>query len=212
LTSKAPPKGGELVEMVTLAEEEKPFARMQLRVKTKDDSGGRQFPTRTNVKTWGVLVEEEGKVRERGDNETEDKTMDSSFTDHCTSPSLDSILTEPKSFKFAEGFIFNPDNTSNLNRGEREGRIDREITFSQLLTSPEEEEEEEEDLPFMMSWNVSPTIANEELGVTITWEREEKEREEKMSEGQVSRYEGKVWKHCNSKDNGNWESGERLES
>jgi hypothetical protein len=141
LTSKAPPKGGEFVLMVTRFDEEWPFERTQLRVNVKEDCRGRVLPTITKLNTWGELGPEEGRDCVRGDSDPDDNTIESSFTDHRTSP-RDAMSTLPKSFSFEEGFIFNPDRTSNFTTGAREARMESWIDFSQLLTTPEDFEEE----------------------------------------------------------------------
>jgi hypothetical protein len=207
-TSSTPPKGGEFVEMTTRLEEEWPLAREQLRVKTKDDCWGRLFPTITKLNTWGELGTEEGRDRERGDSETDDKAIESSSTDHRTSP-RDAMSTLPKSFSFDEGFIFDPDSASNFTTGDWEARMESWTTFSQLLPSPGDSE----DLPVITIWNTAPTAAAEELAVTRMTGERGAEDGEKVRETQESRYEGEVWKHRNSKNRG-WglEVGSMLES
>lgn len=61
--------------------------------------------------------------------------MELSLTDHVATP-LDFMSILPKIFNFEEGFIFNPEITSNLNTGARESRIDNSTTLSQLRSSP----------------------------------------------------------------------------
>jgi hypothetical protein len=177
-------------------------------VNTKDDCGGRLFPTITKLKTWGELIGEEGSDRDRGDSDTDDNTIESSFTDHCNSP-LDPMSTLPKIFNFDEGFILDPEDTSNLTTGDREARMEILMNFSHLLRSSAEFEE----IPLITIWKVSPMTAEVELGVTTTPDREEEE--EKIRDGHESRYKGEIWKHLNSKDKG-WglkrEFGPKLES
>jgi hypothetical protein len=206
-TSSTPPKGGEFVEMTTRLEEW-PLAREQLRVKTKDDCWGRLFPTITKLNTWGELGTEEGRDRERGDSETNDKAIESSSTDHHTSP-LDGMSTLPNSFSFDDGFIFGPDSASNFTTGDWEARMESWMTFSQLLPSPGDTD----DLPLITIWNTAPTAAAEELAVTMMTGERGAEDGEKVRETQESRYEGEVWKHRNSKDRC-WglEVGSMLES
>jgi hypothetical protein len=164
LTSNTPPKGGEFVVMTTLVDEEWPLAKVQLRVNTKDDCWGRLFPTITQLRTWGVLVGGEGRVRERGDREIEERRRESSFTDHCTSP-LDPMSTLPKIFSFDEGLIFDPDNTSRLTTGDREARMEIWMAFSQLLASPG-------DVPLITIWNTAPTVvAKEEFTEIVNTEK-----------------------------------------
>ena len=103
--------------MTTLLDEENPLASEQVRVKTKDDCWGRLFPTITKLNTCGELGREEERDRERADRDTDDNTIESSSTDHRTSP-LDLISTRPKIFSFEEGFIFSPDSASNLTNGD----------------------------------------------------------------------------------------------
>jgi hypothetical protein len=208
LTSNIPPKGGEFVMMTTLLEEEYPLPREQVRVKTNDDCWGRLFPMITKLNTCGELGKEGGKDRERGDRETDDKTIESSSTDHCTSP-LDPMSTLPKIFSFEEGFIFNPDSASNFTTGDWEARMVISMAFSQLLV--EGTPGNFEDFPLITTWNTAPTSAEEELAVTVM--TGEAENDEKMRETQESRYEGEVWKHLSSKVRG-WglELGSTLES
>jgi hypothetical protein len=160
LTSNFPPNGGELVEMVTLLDEEWPFERTQLRVKMKEDCRGRELPTITKLNTWGEFVLEDGRRRERGDSAIDDKTMESSFTDHWTS-AVDLRSTLPKIFNFDEGFIFDPESTSKLTTGESEGRIVICTTFSQLLWSPADV-----NLPLITIWNTLPTVTEDAFVVT----------------------------------------------
>jgi hypothetical protein len=116
-TFNTPPKGGEFVEMTTRLVEEYPLVREQLRVKIKDDCSGRLLPTITKLNTWGELGREDERDRERGERATADKAIESSSTDHRTSP-LDAMSTLPKSFSFDEGFIFGPDSASNFTTGD----------------------------------------------------------------------------------------------
>jgi hypothetical protein len=77
---------------------------------------GRLFPTITKLITFGdPLNEEEGRSRERGDNDTEEsiEEIDLSSTDQVATP-LDFISILPMIFNFEEGFIFDPGNTSSL--------------------------------------------------------------------------------------------------
>lgn len=159
------------------------MVREQLRVNNKDDCGGRLFPTITKLMTWGELIGEEARDRCRGERDTEDNTIDKSFTDHRTSP-LDPMSTLPKILSFDEGFILDPDKTSNLTTGDREARMVIRKTFSQPLTSPSNV-----DLPLMMIWNTSPTATEEEFGVTTKFDEEE---EEKVREPQESRDEPRI--------------------
>jgi hypothetical protein len=167
------------VVIVRLFDEEKPLTREQLRVNLKDDCGGRLFPTITKLNTWGELAGDEGRDRERGDNDTDDNTIESSSTDHRTSP-LDPMSTLPKIFNFDDGFIFDPDNTSNFTSGDWAASIGIRMTLSQLLGSPDIE-----DFPVITIWNTSPTTNKEELEVTFTVEKDKVE--EKMREGQEPR-------------------------
>jgi hypothetical protein len=128
----------------------------------KEDWGGKLLPTTTKLNTWGELGNEGGRVRVRGDNEMDVKTIESSFTDHCTSP-LDCMSTLPKIFNFDEGFSCRDGSTSNLTTGDKGERIEIWITFLQILVSPGWG-----DLPVITTRNTSPTMTEEELAVTNT--------------------------------------------
>jgi hypothetical protein len=160
------------------------LARELLRVNENNDWGGRLFPTITKLRTCGELVGEEGRDRERGDKDMDGKRIESSFTDHRNSP-LDPMSTFPKIFNFDEGFILDPESTSNLTTGDKELRIEIWTTFSQLLKSPADID----GFPLKTILNTFPTTAEVELVVTRNTEGEAEE-DEKINEGHESRYEG----------------------
>jgi hypothetical protein len=88
------------------------------------------------------------------------------------------MSTLPKIFNLDEGFIFATESTSNFTTGDREARMEILMTFSQLLTSAEDFD----DLPLITIWNTSPTIAEDELGVTRTFEKVEADDEVNLRE------------------------------
>jgi hypothetical protein len=188
LTSNTPPKGREFVETVTLLDEEKPLESEHLIVKMSDDWSGRLFPTNTKLTifTEPTLA---GKVREVGDKDTVERSIEASLTDHINSPG-DDIPIVPKIFNLDEGLIFHsePDNeedcTATRTTGERDSRRDKVTTLSHLRLSALIA------LPLITILNTSLKEAagddEEELTATPTRDREEVNGE-KMREGQSSR-------------------------
>jgi hypothetical protein len=165
--------------------------REQVRVKVKIEDWGRQFPTRAKLITWGELPICAGRLLEIGDKETTDKGMDSSSRDQLNSPG-EVMSIVPKIFNLDEGFIFNPDNTSNVNTGANEARRDTWMIRSQLRESAEEDIA----LPFIVILNLSSVVTtarDDSFTLTRTWEKEE-ESGVNTRELQWSLYTGEIWK------------------
>jgi hypothetical protein len=195
-TNKMPPIGGELVVMVTVLEEEAPLSRTQDKVKANDDCGGRLFPTITKLTKCEEPIEEAVRVRERGDNETDDNITETSFTDHFTTPP-DLIFTLPNIFNFVDGFILNPEITSKPNTGDKESKIDNSITFWQVLTVPIVVGVDAA-FPFIRILNTDGTGGGNDA-LMVTWITEEVEvREVKMRESHLAT-EGLSAKQLDSK-------------
>jgi hypothetical protein len=143
-----------------------------------DDWSGRLFPTTTRLSTFTEPTPEAeaGRVREAGDKDTVERSIEESLTDHTKCP-LAGISTLPEIFNLDAGFILDtdPDNdedsTASLTTGDKGARRDKVTTLSHLRLSSTLIA-----LALITILNTSLVEAgedDEELTVTTAWEREE---------------------------------------
>jgi hypothetical protein len=144
-----------------------------------NDWSGRLFPTTTRLSTFTEPTTPEaeaGRVREVGDKDTVERSIEASLTDHTKCP-LDGISTLPEIFNLDEGLIFDTDpnndeeNIANLTTGDKGTRRDKVTTLSHLRLSSALFA-----LALITILNTSLAEAgddDEELTVTTAWEREE---------------------------------------